>query len=69
MDPQSLFNLLGGAAMATLGWVARHLFGAIKSLESDLAAHKVEVARDYATNSDLLRMEDKLDKIIDKLSA
>lgn len=68
MDAQTLINLgLSGAGMA-LGWFAKTIYNAVKDLESDLANHKVDVAKNYATNADLLRMEDKIDKIIDKLS-
>ncbi len=68
MDLQTAINLgLSGAGCA-LGWFAKTLYNAVKALESDLSAHKVEVARDYATNSDLLRMEAKIDKIVDKLT-
>lgn len=50
-----------------MGWVLRTLYDAIRSLEGDLAAHKVDVARTYAPNADLARLEDKIDRVLDKL--
>jgi hypothetical protein len=67
MDPQTLLNLTFGAALATLGWFARTVYAAIKSLEVDLSNHKVEVAKNYVTAGDLARIEDKLDRALDRL--
>ena len=68
MDPQTIVNMVIGAAMAALGWFARTQYDEVKAVKQDLANHKVEVARDYATSADLLRMEAKIDKLIDKLT-
>lgn len=68
MDPQTVLNMVIGAGMAALGWFARTQYDEVKAMKQDLAAHKVEVARDYATNADLLRMEAKIDKLVDRLT-
>lgn len=67
MDFQSLVNTALGLAGAALGWIARTLYAAIRALEGDLAAHKVEVAKTHATKSDLLAIDTKLDRMNDKL--
>jgi len=67
VDPQTLLNLTFGAALTALGWFARTVYTAIKSLETDLSNHKVEVAKNYVTSVDLARIEDKLDRALDRL--
>jgi hypothetical protein len=61
MDWQSLFNFVGGTALLAIGWAAR-------KLQRDLSLHKQEVARDYAPNSRIARIEDKIDAILARLS-
>lgn len=67
MEPHTLWNTLLTAGIAGMGWVLRTLYDALRSLETDLADHKVEVARTYAPNADLARLEDKIDRVLDKL--
>lgn len=67
MEPNTLWNTLLTAGVAGMGWVLRTLYDAIRSLENDLASHKVDVARTYAPNADLARLEDKIDRVLDKL--
>ena len=67
MEFQNLWNTLLAGGIAACGWVARTIYAAVKALETDLANHKVEVAKTYATNNDMTRIEDKLDRILDKL--
>lgn len=61
---QPLINTGLGAAAACLGWVMRTFYTDIRQLEAAMAAHKVEVARDYATNEDLRHINDKLDELL-----
>lgn len=63
MDPQHIIDLALGAISAILGWIAKTIYAAVKTLELDLASHKVDVAKTYATRNDLLRFEDKIDSI------
>lgn len=64
MDWQSLFNFVGGAGLLAIGWAARTMYESIRELQRDLAEHKVEVARDYATNVDIQSINGKLDDIL-----
>lgn len=41
MEPQTLINIVGGAALSVVGWLARELWGAVKELRKDL--HELEV--------------------------
>lgn len=68
MEPQSLMNALLMSAVAAGGWVLRAIYAALRELERDLSAHKQDAARTYATNVDLFRIEDKLDRILGELS-
>jgi hypothetical protein len=67
VDPQLILNVAFSAAFATIGWFGRTIYSAIKSLETDLSNHKVEVAKNYVTAVDLARIEDKLDRALDRL--
>lgn len=68
MDLQTIVDFVLGVTSAALGWFAKTIYGAVKDLESDLASHRVEVAKDYAPKADLIRMEAKIDKILDRMS-
>jgi len=71
MDTQSIFNLVGGAAIAAGGWFARELWGAVKELRSDLHKLEVELPRGYVLKDDLdkrmAHIEDMFQRIYDKL--
>ena len=67
MDPHVIWNGILTVVMGAGGWVLKTIYDALKSLERDLSAHKIEVARDYVTNEDLSRIENKLDRVLDKL--
>lgn len=67
MDFQSLINAALAMAGGALGWFARTLYQAIRSLEVDFANHKVEVAKTHATKHDLGLIDSKLDRMNDKL--
>lgn len=67
MEPQSIWNVLLSAGMAAGGWVLRTLYSAIRDLEKDLGAHKTSAALTYATNADMARIEDKLDRILERI--
>lgn len=69
MDLQTIVDFVLAAVSTALGWFAKTIYGAVKDLESDLASHRVEVAKDYAPKADLIRMEAKIDKILDRMSS
>jgi hypothetical protein len=67
MDAPNLYEWALGAISALLGWLGRQLYTDVKELSGSLAAHRVEVARDYVTNNELQRVHDKLDNILAEL--
>ncbi len=64
MDWQPFINTGIGAAFAVAGWVARTFYTDIRTLEAAVSAHKVEVARDYATNDDIAEIRRGLAEIL-----
>lgn len=71
MDTQHILNFAFGAASACLGWFARELWSAVKSLKEDLARLREEIATDRVHKDDfrhaLEKVEVMLAKIFDKL--
>ena len=71
MDTQTAINLVGAAALATVGWLARELWGAVKTLQKDLHELEVDLPKSYVTKDDfqmtMNRIEDMFQRIYDKL--
>ena len=78
MDWQTIFTAIIGAGTAIIGWFVNELkkdintatsenASGLRALEQDLGAHKVEVARTHATKNDLTLIDQKLDRMNDKL--
>jgi len=64
MDWQPYINLGIGCVCGAIGWVLRTFYFDLRSLAESLAAHKVEVAKDYATNTDIRDINAKLDELL-----
>ena len=71
MDTQSIYNLVGGAAIAAGGWFARELWGAVKELRADIHSVEVDLPKTYVMKVDLDKrmshIEDMFQRIYDKL--
>jgi len=71
MDLQSLLNIIGGAAIATGGWFAREIWGAVKELRRDLHELEVDMPKSYVSKFDMDKrmdhIEDMFKRIYDKL--
>jgi hypothetical protein len=71
MDLQTVINVGGGSALTVIGWFARELWGAVKSLREDLSRLREEIAKDYVTKGDfkdaVKEMKDLLTSIDSKL--
>lgn len=78
MDWQHFINLGGGAALSVLGWFARQLWDAVKTLQNDLNRLELSISDNYVKKSDLAtlkfeinarfdRIEQLIDKVCDKL--
>ena len=77
MDIQTLINFVIPIICAVLGWFCRELWTAVQELKTDLAKLREELPTHYVTKDDfndrwyevlkaLHRIEDKLDKKVDK---
>ncbi|QAU22610.1 hypothetical protein EO087_00320 [Dyella sp. M7H15-1] len=71
MEYKTAFDIVLGAALTVLGWVARELWGAVKELRADFAKLRAELPREYVLKEDMKEafepVHQKLDKIFDKL--
>lgn len=68
MEPSTiawLLNGLIGAVCLGLGWFANVLWNAVQELKNDLAALKVELARDYIPYN---RLKDAMEPVMDALA-
>lgn len=67
MEIRDLFLALLALSSGVLGWFLRTLYDTIEALKKELWAHKEDVAKTYATKLDLIRFENKLDTILNKI--
>ena len=71
MELQSILNFIGGAAIATGGWFAREIWGAVKELRKDLHELEVDLPKSYVSKFDMDKRMDHIEtmfqRIYDKL--
>lgn len=71
MDTQTIYNLVGGAAIAAGGWFARELWGAVKELRKDIHEIETDLPKNYVMKVDLDKrmehIEQMFQRIYDKL--
>jgi hypothetical protein len=71
MDAQTIINIAAGAALSVMGWFARELWGAVKSLQKELHDMEILMSTHYVTRedyrSDMKDVKEMLGKIFDKL--
>ena len=64
MDTLTIFMWVIGGVCGVLGWLARELYAAVKSLREDLQKLEVRVGTDYITYD---RLQDALKPVNDSL--
>lgn len=73
MEVQSFLNLVGGAVLCVLGWFARQLWEAVKTLQRDVHALEVDLPKSYVHKDDfnttMKHIETMFQRIYDKLDA
>ena len=71
MELQSILNIVGGGAIATGGWFAREIWGAVKELRKDLHELEVDLPKSYVRKFDMDKRMDHIEtmfqRIYDKL--
>jgi len=73
MDIQIIVDMVGGAILAVLGWFARELWSAVKTLQTNLHKLEVDLPSRYVSKdeygSSIKEIKDICSKIFDKLDA
>ena len=71
MDMQTLLNLTAGIVLTALGWFARQIWSAVKSLEKDVHQIEVSLPSHYVSKVDyaatMLEIRDMFRRIDEKL--
>ena len=71
MDWQHFINLGAGAALGVMGWFARQLWDAVKTLQNDLNRLELSISDNYVKKDDfkegIRELKEMLAKICDRL--
>ena len=67
MDLQSILNIVGGAAIATGGWFAREIWGAVKELRRDLHELEIDLPKSYVSKDDLDKRMDHIEAMFQRI--
>lgn len=71
MTLQEIFNIIGGTALAAIGWFARELWTAVQDLKRDLGMLREELPKTYVTRNDykddIRELKEMLARIFDRL--
>jgi hypothetical protein len=67
MQFQDIFNLIGGAILAAIGWWCRELWDSVKRLKDEVQSVEVDLAKNYATKSDINSRLDKIDQVLERI--
>jgi len=64
---QSVVNLALSAVLATIGWFARQLWGAVQKLKDDLHKIEADLPRTYVLKDDLDKRMDHIEHMIQRI--
>ena len=64
---QSVVNLALSAVLATIGWFARQLWGAVQKLKDDLHRIEADLPRTYVLKDDLDKRMDHIEHMIQRI--
>ena len=67
MQFQDIFNLIGGALLCAIGWWCREIWDSVKRLKDGVQAIEVDLAKNYATKSDINARLDKIDSVLERI--
>lgn len=67
MEWQTVFNLVGGAALAGVGWFARQIWDSVKELREDLHKIEIDLPTNYAKKVDIDVRFDRLEAILQRI--
>ena len=64
---QSVVNLALSAVLATIGWFARQLWGAVQKLKDDLHRIEADLPKTYVLKDDLDKRMDHIEYMIQRI--
>jgi len=67
MDWQNIINLVGGAALAVVGWFARQLWDSVKELKADIGDLRLHMSETYVKKSEMETLKSEMDKRFDRV--
>jgi len=67
MQFQDVFNLVGGALLLGVDWRCREIWDSVKRLKDGLQTIEVDLAKNYATKSDINSRLDKIDSVLERI--
>jgi len=66
---QLLINVIGGAALAAVGWFCREIWDSVKMLREDVHRIEINLPESYIKRSEIESRLDKIDMRFEKLDA
>ena len=66
---QIVINLVGGAALACVGWFCREILARLEKVSDKVHAIEVDLPRNYVRQDQIEAKLDKIDQRFDKLDA
>ena len=67
MEFQPVFNLIGGALLAAVGWWCREIWDSVKALKADLRTIEVDLPKNYVSKSEINSRLDKIDSVLERI--
>lgn len=67
MEFQPIFNLVGSALLVGIGWWCKEIWDSVKKLKDLVQAIEVDLAKNYATKSDINQRLDKIDLVLERI--
>jgi hypothetical protein len=67
MDWQHFINLGCGTALAVMGWFARQLWDAVKTLQNDLNRLELFISDNYVKKAEMHGLKADMDKRFDRI--
>ena len=64
---QNTINLAIAAILATIGWLARELWGAVQKLKDDLHSLETDIPKTYVLKDDLDRRMDHIESMFQRI--
>ncbi len=67
MEWQTIINLIGGAALAGIGWFARQIWDSVSELRRDVHQIEVDLPSNYVKKVDIEARFDRLENILERI--